>query len=540
MSELLIASASPWLVSVLLLLVIFITVIYIPKLLRFFLKMPFYAKVVLLAAVVLGGLIRIYWTPNQDRILFDEDRYLAYAVTFAKFGQFRNTNLATPSKLIDGDPDLVARVTVPVLNGWVLKIFGYDIKNLYLGAKIFGTIQIILIFAAVYLLFKDIKAALFSSLILAFLPTPVYWSVSTGLDSYFVFFSFITFIASCLYARKPNVINALFLVSGIVLLLFVRLEAFLFLFVVSSILLVIRKSEGLPLISKRDIVILAPALLLIGFRAIVSLSVLGQPWCCGDATPLEAFSPSYFIKNTLPNLQSLFNMKEFPFIITILAIFSLFGRKDLKVYPVALWSFLYFFVYSFYFAGIFFTYTFSGSYGRYFLMSIPSLIILASLSLSVVIEKFKKISIYGKIGIMLLMFLCLATLVPTIKNYKSLISVSPYDFIVDAGPRSIQNHLDKIILPNTRQDSIIIHPMTARVLLSGRTAVYFGSFLYDKRVRGYVIEQLKQGVPIYIFQYRVCEITPDKCKDVTPLVKFVPVELEQNPTGMDFAKVELK
>lgn len=540
MDYLLIGIISPWLIMGLFFIIILLLLLQLPTLLRALMKVPKPVILLLFVTLAVGAYVRFAWTPNMDRIYFDEDRYLSYAVSFARFNQETSLEAATPKTLILGKIDQVARITVPTLNGLVLKMFGMSKTNLHLTAKLFSTLQILLLFTAVVLLFENPVVAAIASFIFALTPVNIFWAPSTALDSYFVFFSLLAFVGACWYGRNVTFKSSLFFATTTTLLLFVRFEAFLFLFVLLGVIFAVRKTSGKKLLEKNDLRFLTLIAPLILFRALISISVLGQTWCCGEATPLEAFQTGYFIRNTLPNIASLFNRPEFPFIIAILALFTLLGRRDLRILPLALWLFFYFFIYSFYFAGLFYTYSFSGSYGRYFLMLVPSFTILSSLSLYAVWELFKKSHAPLKILLVALCFCALATLYPTVQRYRGMIYLSSYDYIVDMPARRLQDFLRLVILPQTPKDSIIIHPLTDLILLDGRTGIYFGTFLTNKDIIKYVRREILKR-PVFMIETHTCVVNPEKCEKILPYFELVDYPLkEATPSGLALLQLRLK
>jgi hypothetical protein len=522
MSDFILAYLLPWLVSFCLLVVLLVLVFSLPSLYRSILKMPKKVGFLLLIITLSGGLIRFLWVPDDHRIYFDEDRYLSYAVTFARFGKAVSIELATPQRSIMGTPDSAARVTVPVLNAWTLRFFGFEEKNLFRLARWVNTAAILLLFIASYLFFRSYFAALFSAFGLAFLPTPVYFSVSTSFDAYFVFFALLSFVSFCLYARKPTFLNGLLASASLFLLLCVRIESYLFLPILLGAFWIIRR-ENIPITNgliKTDLWFVFLAGIFILIRSLASLSILGKPWCCAEALPLEAFSLQYIVRNTLPNLLSLFTKAEFPFVITLLAFLTILGKSSKKVIILDLWLLLFFSVYSLYYAGIFFDYQFSGSYGRYFLMLIPPFLMLSGLALTRLHKSYQ-----------IILALCLVTLVPTIINYRKMISSSPYDLLVEKGPRVLHEFLDNKILKETEPDAVIIHNLTAPVLLKGKTAVYAG-YLYEKKeVQDFVVEAIKNNKKVYIDQTHRCELFPDVCREIENLFKFTPF-IKENFQGL--------
>ncbi|MGE5042124.1 MAG: hypothetical protein ACM3IJ_04445 [Candidatus Levyibacteriota bacterium] len=541
MNTILIGIISPWAVTAAFLISVGIILFQTPVLFRF-IKKNLLLILLLLAITFIGGYIRFQWTPNQHRIYFDEDRYLAYAVTFARFGQELNINAASLQKVIDGPPDTVARVTVPTVNAWILKLFGYNELYLILGAKIFATFQILLLFAATYLLFKNIRTAVIASSIFSLLPVPVFWAPSIALDSYFVFFGLLAFCATIWYAKSPKFITALFLVLATLLLLFVRFEAFLFLLVQMSTIWAIRQSDGEKLFSKKDLAVVFLFTLLIIFRILISVSVFGQTWCCGEATPLEAFEVGNIFKNTLPNVVDLFGKLEFPFMITVLSLYTVFSYKSKKIVPLILWILFYFFIYSFYFAGKFFTFEFSGSNGRYFLMVIPPMVMLAAIALDNGIKKIREEKIKRKLIYVVLGVFLLLTLIPTALNYRKLVYLSPYDAVVDQAPRLIHEFTEFAFFPSVPKNALIIHSLTGLALMNNHPTIYYGSFLYDKRDISFLRSELKKGTPVYMLQSFTCDTTPDKCSLINPYFKIINVEMPTSHNAGRFviAKLELK
>jgi hypothetical protein len=510
-TSILISIIAPWFVSFLLLCIGSIALLHLPRLFALVKKNPLPVSI-LLSFCIIGALIRFQWVPNEHKINFDEDRYLSYAVTFAKFGQATNINLATPEKLMNGVPDSAGRVTVPVINAWMLKFFGYSEQVLFTGAKIASIIQILLMFILAYLLTKKYIVALIASAGVAFLPPIVFWSVSTNLDLYFVSFAILTLIASCWYGTTVTIKSTLFLLSSIMLLLFVRFEGLLLLPVVAILILCQRREKKYPLLTSKDLWFLTISFVFIGLRILMSLSVFGNPWCCGEGTPLETFRIGHLIRNTLPNLKSLFFQPEFPAFITIFALIALIQNKKWYVWMLGLWSILYFFLYSSYYAGKFFAHDFSGSYGRFFLMLIPPFVLLAATTIENLVLYSKKTSLRNKVMLGVIAGISILTLIPTIKQYKTMVSVSPYEWIVETSTRKFHKQLEDVFIAKTEPNAVLIHTLTSYTLLKGRTSVYIGSFIHDPDTIDFVIDKLEKGVPVYMIETDLCPIA-DTCQE---------------------------
>lgn len=538
MNEWYVSTIFPWLISITFLVAFLASIFSLIPLLRGARRAPI-VSLVLVILMICGFLVRFYWTPNIHRIYYDEDRYLSYAASFARFGKAVSVDVATQKESIIGKPDQALRTTVPVFNAWVMKIFGYSELNLFNAAKIMNTLQILFIFILAYLLLKDYLVALFAAFFMAFLPTPVYWSSSIGLDSYFVFFCLLSAAAALWYAKKPHLLSGALTISSIFLLLCVRLEAFAFLPIIVLLATISRKSNKLPIVTKSDTPYILIAALIIIIRALFSLSVLGQKWCCAEALPLEAFSITYFIRNVLPNIITLFSRIEFPFTLSIMAAIVVIARKDWRITTLGLWIAIYFILYSFYYAGLLFTGEFSGSYGRYFLILIPPMVILAGvlfrdIMTSIFSKEKKQKHIYK--GLVLLFVL---SLLPTIISYTSLVYTSPYFKTVESGPIALHNYLEEKIIAKTPKDSIIIHSISAVPLVSGRDSIALQEFIDNPKTAKYVAQQLKKGKSAYMMQTYYCNSYPKRCEHILNVFGYKPF-LKPEKGGLPIETIQLQ
>jgi hypothetical protein len=355
---------------------------------------------------------------------------------------------------------------------------------------------------------------------LAFFPTSVFFSTGTGFDPYLTTFSLLSVLATCRYAQKSTLAHGLLLGASLLLLVCVRVEAFAFLPVLAAVFISLKKKLPSSL-TKMDWSVFVSIATLLLFRVTISLSIFGKPWCCAEALPLEAFHISYVIRHIFPNILTYFIRPEVPFLFSFLACISLARQSLKKTLIPLLWMGIFFFLYSSYYAGQLFDYQFSGSYGRFFLMQIPPLCMLAGLTVSNIFTTHSQ-TISKKTLLALSVFALLA-LFPTVKKYHTMITVSPYDKLVEAGPRVLHTFLDSTFIGKTHPEDIIIHNLTAPLLLSGRTTLYSG-FWYDKKeTQDFVEQALKEGKRVYYDQTRRCELFPDSCRALFTKFTFTPV-----------------
>lgn len=479
-------------------------------------KIPTATLVFLCISLILALWVRFAWVPDDHRIYFDEDRYLSYAVSFARYGKAVSLDLATPTQPLLGVPDEAGRVSVPVLNAIILKMFGFNEAHLFTGAKILHSLAVPGIFLLGLLLFESTAVGLLSALGIALLPTTVFFAPSFGLDLYFMDLAIAAFVSVILYAKRPTRLTGLWMFAAVIILTCVRIEAFVLLPVLGMTYVYERKQNGKNVFIKNNLWLYFAIFSYLSIRAVASLSVFTKPWCCAEALPLEAFSFSYLIRHILPNILALFTRVEFPWIISAWAGFALLVSSAWQTRILGIWILTCLLTYSAYYAGLFFNPEFSGSYGRYLLIIIPPLLLLFSSSIVDLVRQQKQ---HPRVRIIMVL-LCMLTLIPTIIRYRTIISYSPWDRLAEGGPRFIHRFLTEEILPKTPPNAIIIHNLTAPIVLAGKTAVFTGSFLEDPSARQFVTRALRSGQPVFMLPNYRCLLFADACKELEGLYRY--------------------
>lgn len=495
---------------------------FVPNIYRAVKKLPLIVTITLISIQLCAIILRITWVPDDHRIYFDEDRYLSYAVTFARFGQAVSVDVATPTQSILGIPDDAGRTAIPVFNAIIMRIFGFSEHTLYTAARVFHSFSVTGMYILGYLLFGNSLIGLIGAIGIAFLPTPVYFAPSFGLDAYFMDLGVWALVATLLFARKPTWQSGIWWIAITILFLCVRIESYVFLPVLAYGYFLESNKRKLFVFTKKHIIILSILLIFIVVRGAMSLTVFMKPWCCAEALPLESFSLSYTIRHILPNLFSLFSRVEFPWIISALSLYALFAYAVPNIRLLGLWLLLYFFTYSSYYAGLFFNPEFSGSYGRYLLMLIPPLVLLCAYTINITINTRKK-TLHGTVKIFLFCFVCILTCIPTILSYNASITYSPWDKAVELGPRLVHSFLTEEVIAKTPSDAIIIHNLTAPILLAGKTVIFTSSFLTEKIAQEFVIHSLMRGKKVFMLPHYQCILYPDSCEDIMKQFRSVPL-----------------
>ncbi len=530
----------PWLVAFFLLVFLGIHIVLIPRL---FLSVWNTKKMALFLAGALligGAYLRFAVVPNQHRIFYDEDRYLGYSVSFARLNKAVSLELATPQETVIGKPDQAVRVTVPVLHGMVLKLFGFDEAYLFHTSRILSLLLAAYIAVLSYQLFRSVLGAILSMTGMLFLPIQLYWSASMALDPYFVFFTVASVVALLLYLRRPTRLSIAFSTTSIFLLLCVRIEAFVVLPLLGYLAIMHRRRAGEQLFQSHDrifLMILAPLILM---RGVASISVLGQKWCCADSLPLEAFSLKYITRNLLPNVMYFITGFEFPYILSLPALWlGLSSRKHTHRF-LLFWIVAFFILYSLYYAGLFVTAEFSGSYARYFLIMIPPLLLLFSDTVASHLIPHARQAIKNGVIALICIAVGSAQLTYSFWSYRDLIVYPPSMFnAVDQGPIYVHAYLENVLLPSIPKHAVVIHPITSIPLLHGHTTVYYQYFLENDETITYVHKLLKSGKRVFTMNAIDCSSVPYKCEKINRVFVAKRSPLNKPETSSIFQIYEL-
>lgn len=539
-AELLLGSLFPWITALFLGVFILIHLLLLPKLVFRLLKAHKLFLIVVLLSLVGGAYLRFTVVPNQHRIFYDEDRYLGYSVSFARLNKAVSVELATPQESIIGKPDQAVRITVPVLHGLVLKLFGFSEEHLFNTSRVLSLLLAVYVAALSIQLFRSYLGAIIALLGMLYLPIQVYWSASMALDPYFVFFAVASVVAMLTYLSRSSKLNTIYFASTVFLLLCVRIEAFILLPLFAYIWVRYRQKQGLSLFQKDDIFLFSLLLPLILARGFASISVLGQKWCCADSLPLEAFSMKYITRNTLPNLLYLISGYEFPSVLSIPALWLALHSKNYTHRFLLLWIIAFFALYTFYYAGLFVTAEFSGSYARYFLILIPPLFVLFGDFIASYLYPWMKRARKNIFIGLIFILINLGQLTYNFWNYKDLLIFMPAMFnAVDQGPVYVHAYLEHIFLKKIPKNSVVIHPITSVPYLKGHTSVYYQYFLENDTTVDFVRRALQRKQRVFIMNALECGAIPYKCEKIQKIFSARRSSLNEKSSNTTFEIYEL-
>jgi hypothetical protein len=175
-------------------------------------------------------------------------------------------------------------------------------------------------------------------------------------------------------------------------------------------------------------------------------------------------------------------------------------------------------------------------------MEVPPLTILASLTIRETLRYFQKATFKQRNWVLLAVFILLLSIVPSVLSYRKLITISPWDTMVEVGPRRLHAYIDDVLVTKTPPDSAIIFGVLAPIHLSGKTVIYADNFLNDDRVIDFVTRYLQSGKSVLMFETHTCDLYPDKCKKVVNRFTFETYQpaIDSNYPGFEVKKILLK
>jgi len=205
-----------------------------------------------LIIVFLAGLyIRLHYSPLHHGFFIDESFYMESA---------KNILAHQRSFLSTGDYE--KQIGWPVLLTIPFFIFGVNNYVAIYTSVFIGSLSVFLIFVLVFLIFRNEKSALFSSVLLAVLPLHIFYSGTAETAAASIFFILLTYISFFFMLEKFDIKFAYLTLFLLLFAIQVRLENFL-MFIPMTIYILIKKVD---LRWKKSVV---PAMISIPFFASV-------------------------------------------------------------------------------------------------------------------------------------------------------------------------------------------------------------------------------------------------------------------------------
>lgn len=156
-----------------------------------------------------GAALRIFWSLRIPQVYFDEVSFLSTAQNLAQSG-LNHLMVISPGDAVFLHPCPIGWQYLVAL---VFRLAGVEASHAFNLSCVLACIDILLVFAAVYLMMKDEKAALVSALLLAVHPVALRLSGSAALENGSLFFFLLSLVLLSLFleSRSPVVLFASFL-----------------------------------------------------------------------------------------------------------------------------------------------------------------------------------------------------------------------------------------------------------------------------------------------------------------------------------------
>ncbi|MFI5412383.1 MAG: glycosyltransferase family 39 protein [Candidatus Micrarchaeales archaeon] len=192
---------------------------------QFKIKRKHILAVILIAAIFL--FIESYVVQPTQLLYFDDDIYQAMALSILHTGQAWMCNYGTPSSCTIGQLFLEPiGESFNIAVGFAL--FGISRNVTYAVQLALSTIAVIAIFFSSLLLLKNIRAALFSELLLALSPALLVWAHPTTSDLPMLTYSLIALFFLVLFVRRKNLKTFSMLAFSTALVSYMKVNAILF------------------------------------------------------------------------------------------------------------------------------------------------------------------------------------------------------------------------------------------------------------------------------------------------------------------------
>ncbi len=304
--------------------------------------------IALLLIFLVGFSLRVFVAPQVHRLYYDEDIYLDIGYNIAKNGKasyctYGNQEACYEAfymKQPNGYPFLMSGVF----------LFGGDESTAHCATAIISSLTIISIFFISYLLFKNKKISLFSTLIFSLVPVAIRWAPTTTSDTVFIFFTSLTVLGFLSYFKSDKTSILMFSFFSLAYAIQMRPEGLLLIILIIFMFLLIKKNLLQSILKVDFLLILLVFSILIVPHLIHSNSVKDENW----GTEGDKLGTEYIFDNFEDNGIFFFDNVRFPVFFTILAFLGLaYDKMWKKKLFLASWFLIFFGLYLLFYAGSF-------------------------------------------------------------------------------------------------------------------------------------------------------------------------------------------
>ncbi|MBU0666231.1 MAG: glycosyltransferase family 39 protein [Nanoarchaeota archaeon] len=297
----------------------------------------------LILIFLLGFSLRMWYVPHTFRVF--EDEYLHLDIVNNMFLEQKTCHCKNPVNMID-----CSKCSIPFwppVAHFILSIattLSEKIPFLFFVSVIFASCSIILVFSLFFLIFKNEKLALFSSLFLSCFPVHLKFSGTLALENYSFFFITLSFILffSYVHQRKNTIFFAFFI--SLLLTIQIKLEnVFIFLVFLFAYILLFYEKKNL---NKLFVVFLVLFVLLIPHYQLIKHNSLSSRTSFGWMHSFNKFSTNLFF-NICQNTTFFFKSYILFFsVLSLIGLFRLFHHDRTLFFVFVFFFACFFFIYS--------------------------------------------------------------------------------------------------------------------------------------------------------------------------------------------------
>ncbi|MCD6367486.1 MAG: glycosyltransferase family 39 protein [Candidatus Aenigmarchaeota archaeon] len=306
--------------------------------------------VILVLIFVLGFYFRTFVAPHTHRLYYDEDIYLNIAQNIKNEGRAILCNYGTTEKCVEGIYNKQPN-GYPFLISLLFLLTGVNEVVASYFTSFLSSLTIVFVFFVSYLLTKDNRISLFSSLIFSLIPINIRWAPTTSAGSVFVLFTALTFFGFLAYFKIRKYPLLLFSFSSLAYAIQIRPEGTLLILLVGLMFILFDKKLFTELNNKKFLVVLVLFSVLIAPHLLHLETVKSESWgASGNKLGLN-----YIHKNLKDNGMFFFENTRFPVVFTILSLLGLypFKRYWKEKSFLVVWFLTFFGLYLLFYAGSF-------------------------------------------------------------------------------------------------------------------------------------------------------------------------------------------
>jgi len=359
------------------------------------------SRIFLGALLIFALALAFFVAPKTHRIYYDENIYLHIGQSIASthraemvnFGEIREGRLQVVQGEYNKQPN-----AYPCFLSFFYRIFGRSESLSFFINNLFFPLSCLLVFGLGFLLAGSEKIGLYAAFVFAVIPQNILWHNTTSAEPSNTFFLGLTVFIFLVFLKSGRSRLFFLAAAGACFAAQFRLESIL----IFPLLAVMAFLQDPKAFKNAGLYYALPFVLFLLLPHILHLfCFLGHPWGAGQ----DKFSIFYVRHNLGTNGLFFFNNKDFPAVLTVFLVLSLFAGSFLKEkFKLLFWLLFFWGVFLFFYAGSYYY----GADVRFVLVALPPFSLLAGMGLfnfDNILKKFYKKNYAAGAAVIALAFL---------------------------------------------------------------------------------------------------------------------------------------